>query len=152
MCTIAHKKEKSHLADGWAVVMCKECHSGKCFAHILEAGIHSSEALMTAELDKTDRKWHSVHMSRQGHYQDAVPDLIWATKVGNKTEIDDRLVHFARTFQTPRPLSKWVSLGFYDQELPDPEEVSRKLIFAGHVLIFSSYLGGRTRCCLGAKL
>jgi hypothetical protein len=115
--------------------MCKECHSGKCFTHILEAGIHSSEALMVVELDKTFRKWHSIHMNRQGHYQEAVPGLFWAAKVGDKTEINDRLVHFARTFQTPRPMSKWVSLGFYDKELPDPEEVSHQLILTKCTLI-----------------
>lgn len=123
-CTVARKKEKSHVVDGWAIIMCKECHSGKCFAHILDTGIHSSEALMTVEFDKTYSKWHSIHTNRQGHYQEAVPGLILAAKVGDRTEIDDRLVHFARTFQTPRPMSKWVSLGFYDKELPDPEEAS----------------------------
>lgn len=117
--------------DGWTIIMCKECHSGKCFIHILEAGIHSSEALMIVDIDRTYRKWHSIHTNKQGHYQNAVPGLILATKLGDKTEINDRLVHFARTFQTPRPMSKCVSLGFYDKELPNPEEVSCQLIHAG---------------------
>lgn len=126
-CTIGHKKQNSHDVDEWTTIMCKECHSGKCFAHILEAGIHSSEALLTIELDGTCRTWHSIHTNRQGHYQKALPSVIWAMKMGDKTEIDDRLVHFARNFQTPRPLSKSVSFGFYDKKLPDPEEVSCRL-------------------------
>ena len=154
-CTIVRKKETPHVVDGWAIIMCKECHSGKCFAHILEGGTHSSEALMAVELDKSYRKWHSIHINRQGHYQNAVPSLILAMKLGNKIEIDDRLVHFARTLQTPRPLSKWVSLGFYDQELPDPEEVSHRVIHADCTLILLLYLvhvGGPTGSFPGIRL
>ena len=80
---------------------------------------------MTVELDKKGGKWHSIHTSRQKRYEeDVVPRLIWTTKKGDKTEIEDRLVYFARTFQIPRPLSEWVSLGFYDKELPNLEDVS----------------------------
>lgn len=150
VCTLARKNVKSHVVDGWAMIMCKECHSGKCFTHILEAGIHSSEALLTVELDKTHGKWHSIHTNRQKHYDDAVPPLISAARQGDKTEIDRRLVYFARTFQTPRPLSKWVSLGFYDKELPDPEEVSCHPIHAGFTL--TGCLAGPTRPYLSNKL
>lgn len=125
-CTLTRKGTKSHVVDGWAIVMCGGCHSGKCFTHILEAGIHSSEALMVVELDKKGGGWHSIHTNRQKRYEeDVVPRLIWATKKGDKTEIEERLVYFARTFQTPRPLSEWVSLGFYDKELPDLEDVDQ---------------------------
>jgi hypothetical protein len=132
------------------MIMCKECHSGKCFTHILEAGIHSTEALMTVELDKTYGKWHSIHTNRQKHYDDAVPRLLWAVKNGDKTEIDHRLVYFARTFQTPRPLNKWVSLGFYDKDLPDPEEVSDHLFHIRFTL--NGYSGGPTRPYHGNRL
>jgi hypothetical protein len=115
---------KSHVVAGWAIIMCKVCHSGRCFAHVLEAGIHSSEALMTVEYDKSYGKWHLLHTNRQKRYENAVPELVQAIKLGNPTTIPDRLAYFARTFQTPRPLSKSVSFGFYDKKLPDPEEVS----------------------------
>ena len=108
--------------------MCKECHSGKCFAHISETGIHSSEALMTVELDKTYGKWHSIHTVRRETYEGMIPGLLWATKMGVRTSINYRLVHFARIFQTPRPLNKQLTLGFYDKKLPDPEEVSCQLV------------------------
>jgi len=127
-CTLGRKGAKSHVVDGWAIIMCKECHSGKCFTHILEAGIHSSEALMTADLDKTYGRWHSIHTNRQKRYETAVPGLLLAMKLGDKTSIDHRLVYFARTFQTPRPLSERVLLGFYDKKLPSPEEVSCWLV------------------------
>lgn len=84
---------------------------------------------MTVGLDESYERWHSIHNTRQKRYEDAVPGLLWATKVGDKTAIDHRLVYFARTFQTPRPLSQQVTLGFYDKKLPDPEEVSRQLIY-----------------------
>lgn len=107
---------------------------------------------MTIELDKTHRKWHSIHTIRQGRYQTAVPGLIRATKLGDKTEIDDRLVHFARTFQTPQPLSAYVSLGFYDKKSLHPEEVSYLLTHAGYTLIQLMCPGGPTRFCLGVEL
>jgi len=122
--TCTQGKGKSHVVDGWAIIMCRECHSGKCFAHILGAGIHSSEALVTVDLDKTYGRWHSIHTNRRERYEKAVPHLIWATKMGHKSPISDRLVYFARTFQTPRPLSEPVTFGFYDRKLPDPEQVS----------------------------
>lgn len=124
-CTIRKNgQSQSHVVDGWAIIMCKDCHAGKCFVHILEAGIHSSVALMTVDHDKTYGKWHSSHTNRQKRYESAVPTLIWSTRMGDPTTIADRLVYFARSFQTPRPLSEQVSLGFYDKKLPDPEEVS----------------------------
>lgn len=83
---------------------------------------------MTVKLDNTYERWHSIHTSRQKRYEKAIPSLIWATKMGSKTPIDHRLVYFARTFRTPRPLSKRVTFGFYDKKLPDPEEVSYQLI------------------------
>lgn len=125
MCS--QHKGKSHVVDGWAIIMCKECHSGRCFAHILARGIHSSEALMTVDLDG---KWHSIHANRRDRYDKAVPRLLWSTKMGHKIPIDERLVYFARTFQIPRPLSERVTFGFYDKKLPDPEEVSYQLIYA----------------------
>lgn len=109
--------------------MCKDCHSGKCFVHILEAGIHSSEALMTVDHDKTYKKWHSIHNNRQKSYENALPGLLRAMKLGNPTVITDRLVHFARSFRIPRPLSERVSLGFYDRKLPSPEEVSCQFVY-----------------------
>ena len=85
---------------------------------------------MTADLDKTYGKWHSIHISRQKLYENAVPDLLQAIKSGDSTTIADRLVHFARTFRIPRPLSERVSFGFYDKKLPNPDEVSRQLVSA----------------------
>ena len=90
---------------------------------------------MTVEHDKKCGKWHSTHTSRQKSYEDVLPGLIRATKKGEKTEIDHRLAYFAQTFQTPRPLSRWVSLGFYDKEQPDLEEVSYQFIHMKFVLI-----------------
>jgi hypothetical protein len=85
---------------------------------------------MTVELDKTYGRWHSIHTNRRESYEEAIPRLLWATKMGAKTPIDHRLVYFARIFQTPRPLSKQITFGFYDKKLPDPEEVSRPLVCA----------------------
>lgn len=132
--------------------MCKECHSGRCFVHILEAGIHSSEALMIVEHDKTFGKWHSAHTSRQKRYENVVLGLIRAMKMGDKTEISDRLVYFARTFQNARPLSEQVSPGFYDKEVPNPEEVRCQLIRIGFTFIWSSHLGRPTRPGFGDGL
>jgi len=86
---------------------------------------------MTVELDKTYGRWHSIHTNRRESYEGAIPRLLWATKMGAKTPIDHRLVYFARIFQTPRPLSKQVTFGFYDKKLPDPEEVSHQLVCMG---------------------
>jgi len=84
---------------------------------------------MTVDLDKTYGKWHSIHISRQKHYENAVPGLLRAMKLGDPTTIADRLVYFARTFRIPRPLSERVSLGFYDHKLPNPDEVSCQLVY-----------------------
>jgi len=84
---------------------------------------------MTVDLDKTFKKWHSIHTSRQKVYENAVPGLLQAVKSGDPTTITDRLVHFARTFRTPRPLSERVSFGFYDKKLPNPDEVSCQLVY-----------------------
>ena len=86
---------------------------------------------MTVELDKTYGRWHSIHTNRRESYEGAIPRLLWATKMGAKTPIDHRLVYFTQTFQTPRPLSKQVTFGFYDKKLPDPEEVSHQLVCMG---------------------
>ena len=85
---------------------------------------------MTVELDKTYGKWHLTHTNRRESYEGAIPRLLWAAKMGDKTPINHRLVYFARTFQTPRPLSNQVTFGFYDKKLPDPKEVSRQLVCA----------------------
>ena len=119
---------KSHVVDGWAIIICKDCHSGRCFVHILEAGIHSSEALMTADPGSTHRKWHPMHINRQKRYESAVPGLLRAMELGSPTAITDRLVYFAQTFRTPRPLSGGLSFGFYDRKLLNPDEVSCQLV------------------------
>jgi len=84
---------------------------------------------MTVDLDKTCGKWHSIHTIRQRSYESAVPGLLQAMKLGHPTAIVDRLVYFARTFRTPRPLSEWVTFGFYDKKLPNPGEVSCHLVY-----------------------
>jgi len=83
---------------------------------------------MTVELDNTYGKWHSIHANRRESHEGPIPRVKWTTKTGAKTPIDRRLVHFAQNFQTPRPLSKQVTFGFYDKNLPDPEEVRRQLV------------------------
>jgi len=82
---------------------------------------------MTVELDSTYGRWHSIHANRRESHEGPIPRLKWTTKTGAKTPIDRRLVHFAQNFQTPRPLSKQVTFGFYDKKLPDSEEVRRQL-------------------------
>lgn len=84
---------------------------------------------MTVDLDETYGKWHSIHTSRQKLYEKAVPGLLEAMKLGNPTTIADRLVHFARTFRIPRPLSERVSFGFYDKKLLNPDGVSCQLVY-----------------------
>lgn len=84
---------------------------------------------MTIELDDTYGRWHSIHANRRESHEGPIPRLKWTTKTGAKTPIDRRLVHFAQNFQTPRPLSKQVTFGFYDKKLPDPEEVRRQLVY-----------------------
>ena len=84
---------------------------------------------MTVDHDKTHGKWHSIHTNRQKRYENAVPGLLQAMKSGDPTAITDRLVYFARTFRTPRPLNEWISFGFYDRKIPNPEEVSCQLAY-----------------------
>lgn len=84
---------------------------------------------MTIDHDKTHGKWHSTHINRQKRYESAVSGLLRAMKSGDPTTITDRLVYFAQTFRTPRPLSENLSLGFYDRKLPNTEEVSCQCLY-----------------------
>lgn len=100
--------ESSHTMSPNALINCKKCHAAKCFRHILNGSVHSSEALLAVSADSCGTTWHQLHKTARRR------DLPSHWTQGQPVGHAERLVFFALGFLSTSPVNGETSLGFYD--------------------------------------
>lgn len=91
------------------------CHNGRCFQHLLENGIHSSEAVLLWHSDVTRKVWHARHIGAgKGVYGLGLGDVEKAGREGISLTVRFQLVAMAQKYPDCRPLNSRVKRGWYD--------------------------------------
>jgi hypothetical protein len=107
-CTPRRGGERSHTMPPYFLVNCKKCHAAKCFRHILDMNVHSSEAILAVAADPSGIVWHQLHQNAR--QRDLPSHWIQRQPVG----LAERLVFFASNFSSTSPVNGETSIGFYD--------------------------------------
>lgn len=100
--------QRSHMVSPNSLINCKKCHAAKCFRHILNSNVHSSEALLANAADSDSTIWHQLHLAAR--QRDVPSRLTQRQPVG----IAEQLVFFAVNFSSTSPVNGETSVGFYD--------------------------------------
>ena len=91
-----------------SVINCKKCHAAKCFQHILNGNVHSSEALLATVADSDSTAWHQLHLNAR---QRNVPSRRTSAPT---VDVVEQLAFFALNFSSTSPVNGETSAGFYD--------------------------------------
>lgn len=94
------------------MINCRKCHAAKCFSHILQAQVHSSEALLANAADSNSNLWHQFHQTARQRDPVSSDDPMMLL---NNAE---RLVFCAIKFPNGLALGSSTSAGFYDVSTP----------------------------------
>ena len=106
-CTLRGGKP-SHVVSSNSLINCKKCHAAKCFRHILEGNVHSSEALLANAADQDSTIWHKLHKNAR---QRTIPSH---DPQRQSAAITEQLVSFSLNFSSISPVNSEMSAGFYD--------------------------------------
>jgi hypothetical protein len=109
-------KAQPHVAHAANVLPCKKCHKSRCFIHLAESGIHSSEAIVLYTKSLDDGSWHLIHTKAP------IPDgeAILASCDDSSNQMGQKLAYAALSFQHCQPLNiPYIKLGWYDRLKPN---------------------------------
>lgn len=93
---------------------CKECHSSKCFVHLLELGVHCAEVFSVNKNDP--ESWHKYHQAAKNLFKDSQDDIGQAEKRGVAPILKYKLTTMAQGYGVCKPISPYTSLGWYDNQ------------------------------------
>lgn len=108
------QKQIRHVVYRSSQLPCRKCHSGSCFKHILELGIHSAEAVAIQQSDPSHSRWHDHHRDKAilGHVLKAEE----AEKDGTRCDVRHKLALTASRFDTCMPFNhSFTKAGWYDK-------------------------------------
>lgn len=115
-CNKSRKDFHHDIPNLW-MLQCTKCHSGSCFAHLTWiAQLHSAEALLASEKDKTGAGFHEAHLASKDRYSSAISRLK-REELNQVPNLGVQLAYLAMTFSTCRPInpnSKLWKTGHYD--------------------------------------
>ena len=101
--------KNSHMMPPDSLINCKKCHAAKCFRHILNGKVHSSEALLANAADSDSTAWHQLHLTAR--HRDVPSRMTQRQPIG----IAEQFVFFALNFSSTSPENGETSVGFYDR-------------------------------------
>ena len=110
--TCTPRSRSSHAVQPSYLINCKKCHSAKCFWHILDGNVHSSEALLASAADPSSAIWHQIHQMARRR------DVTQHRTQGQPVDVAERFLFFALKFSGTSPVSGETSVGFYDGHGP----------------------------------
>ena len=97
--------EESHDTDAFNHLICKPCHAGRCFWHILTTfNTHVAEALLVDSKDP-ENAWHAKHRDKS---EEPVSSTTLATRMAVAAKILDSCCPID---------SKRAKAGFYDMHI-----------------------------------
>ncbi|KAH9842763.1 uncharacterized protein C8Q71DRAFT_219439 [Rhodofomes roseus] len=120
-----HFSHISHQLPYLSTIYCHGCHHSWCLTHLLESGIHASEAFLALpkELGKADNgQWHQVHGRAKLNFGNIKPALTSVEKTGTfapeAAKLGARLVLAALRFRNCRAVNSMFTVpGFYDHDV-----------------------------------
>lgn len=109
------------MVPHWSAVYCSSCHSSTCIMHLLEMGVHASQAFLALEKTawRTDPSphWHHFHQ----HARIEAKHIEESLQNGEGVRLSAQLVCAAQDFRNSRTLNpKFTVGGFYDREVCAP--------------------------------
>ncbi|KAH7929751.1 hypothetical protein BV22DRAFT_107094 [Leucogyrophana mollusca] len=112
----------SHVAIASSVILCKGCHSGRCFSHVLEMNlVHSAEAILLSRADASDQRWHQHHKQSKAKFEVARPKILRDEEEAVRPDMRHKLVHLALNFRTSTAVNpRLTKHGWYDEYVQLP--------------------------------
>lgn len=107
-------RQLRHVVYRSSQLYCKKCHSGLCFKHILDLGVHSAEAVVVYQSDSSHTGWHAHH--RDKTIRDQILEAEKAEKDGTRCDVRHKLALTAGKFDTCMPSNpRFTKAGWYDK-------------------------------------
>ena|ERR1700728_3825738 len=105
----------SHKVDSLSSLVCKKCHTSKCFHHLLMLQhIHSAEALLSHRRDNQHEDWHKRHLKAE--VEKAKSEVAHALETSTRLDLRHQLAEVASKFPFCHPVKPLlVKCGWYDQ-------------------------------------
>ncbi|TDL24859.1 hypothetical protein BD410DRAFT_64817 [Rickenella mellea] len=114
-----------HIVPRISALSCKKCHNAKCFTHIIEFGIHASEALIKHVRDPEHEEWHAFHLMERGKVDTKHQEVKMGEVKGKPVDANYILMVAAQRFTYCHPLSPKTVIGWYDDGYHNPESLTR---------------------------
>jgi hypothetical protein len=120
--TQCYAKTRPHALPDTVILQCLKCHKGRCFVHLAECGVHSSEAITFHKMSRDHSPWHNLHLARR-RTRASDKETILAAEVsgdGFANLMGQKLAIMALSYPHCQPLNvSHIKLGWYDRVKSD---------------------------------
>ena len=105
-------RHRTHSLSG---VPCGPCHSGRCYNHWIESGLHTTELFRIRAIAATHPLLHELHIRSNEQIQAAYAPVVAAEKDGGACDMAVKLAYLATKYRNCHPSGQSLRFGWYDR-------------------------------------